>query len=392
MFFRLRILTLVVMGLGMTGCRGPIPRSTRQGMPPFEKGGEGPLVRLDWSQVPSFSDDSAVADLSVAVQKSLGYFRSLPSAQRISLGPDVYTASEMADSLDFFLTLLDPAREDRWEILKRDFNVYASVGSDTDRTVVFSSYYEHSLRASLNKTEKYRFPLYARPPDLEEVSEGKSKKMVRRGGGQRPYFTRQQIDGDLALQGQGLEIAWADDPVEIFFLQVQGSGWLLLPNGERLRVRYAGNNGHPYQSVGGSMIQRGIIPKEKFSRKAMVNYLASHPRERQSILNVNPRYIFFKIDRGPTSPWAYGSLGVPLTPGRSVALDPALFPPGALAWMETQGRSKVRRFVVNQDEGGAIKGPARVDFFAGSGDEAQKFAIGFWEKGRLYFLAKKKKK
>lgn len=378
--------------LWMLGCLGPVPRSKSPGTLPIEKGGDLPLVRLDSDQVPSLSDDSSVADLSVAVRQSLGYFRSLPSHKRIPLGPDVYTAGEMADSLDYFLTLLEPGQTVRTEIIKRDFNVYASVGADPDRTVVFSSYYEHSLRASLKKTDQYRYPLYGRPSDLEEVAEGGTKKVVRRGtSGAQPYYTRKDIDGKGVLQGQGLEIAWADDPVEIFFLQVQGSGWLLLTNGERLRVRYAGNNGHPYQSVGGSMIQRGIIPKQKFSRKAMVDYLASHPEDRQSILNVNPRYIFFKIDRGSTSPWAYGSLGVPLTPGRSVAMDPAVFPPGALAWMETKGKSKVRRFVVNQDEGGAIKGAARVDYFVGSGEEAEQFAIGFWEKGRLFFLAKKKR-
>ncbi|MBK8575064.1 MAG: MltA domain-containing protein [Elusimicrobia bacterium] len=297
----------------------------------------------------------------------------------------------MAESLESFRELLGSGRADINDVLRREYAVYSSVGSDGQGTVVFSSYYEHSLRASLVKTGSFRFPLYARPPDLEEISVGGERKVTRRGSdGRRPYFTRKEIDSGRVLQGQGLEIAWAEDPVEIFFLQVQGSGWLLLPNGDQVRVRYAANNGHPYHSVGGAMIERGIIPKEKFSRKAMVDYLASHPDERQNILNVNPRYVFFKIDRGPTKDRAFGSLNLPLTPGRSVALDPKVFPPGALAWMETVGKYRVKRFVLNQDEGGAIKGPARMDYFAGSGDEAERYAVGFWEKGRLYFLVKKR--
>jgi membrane-bound lytic murein transglycosylase A len=332
--------------------------------------------------MPDFVDDGDRAGLINAAKQSAAYYRALPSGRKITVGGDTSSAREMAESLDYFGNLMASGRENIKEILSRDFRVYSSVGSDGQGAVVFSSYYEHSLQASLHRTSRYQYPLYGRPADLAEITENGERK--------RPYYTREEIDSGNVLGGKGLEIAWADNPVDIFFLQVQGSGWLLLPNGEKLRVRYAGNNGHPFKSVGGYMIGKGLIPKEKFSRKAMVDYLANHPNDRQKILNANPRYVFFKIDKGPTSPWAYGSLNVPLTPGRSVAMDPALFPPGALAWMESQGKSKVRRFILNQDEGGAIKGPARVDYFAGSGEEAEKFAVGFWEKGRLYFIVKKK--
>lgn len=375
-----------------SACRGPIPRGgERAGSPaPAEQGGA--LVRVNPSQMPDFIDEGDREGLINAAKQSAGYYRSLPPDRKINLGPDTPSAREMAESLDYFLSIVESGRKNIQEILLRDFTVYSSVGSGGQGTVVFSSYYEHSLRASLRHTSRYQYPLYGRPGDLDEITENGERKVFRRGsGGRRPYYTREEIDIGNALNGRGLEIAWAEDPVDIFFLQVQGSGWLLLPNGEKRRVRYAGNNGHPFKSVGGYMIAQGLISKEKFSRKAMVDYLARHPDDRQKILNANPRYVFFKIDNGPTSPWAYGSLNVPLTPGRSVAMDPAVFPPGALAWMETQGKSKVRRFVFNQDEGGAIKGPSRVDYFAGSGEDAEKFAFGFWEKGRLYFLVKKKR-
>lgn len=377
---------LVLTCIFCSACRGPLPRGGgRVGHPPpVERAGA--LVRVNPSQMPDFVDDGDRAGLINAAKQSADYYRALPSDRKIVLGPDTYSAREMAGSLDYFRHLIESGRGNIRDVVQRDFRVYSSVGSDGQGTMVFSSYYEHSLQASLHRTSRFQYPLYGRPADLEEITENGERKVVRRG---RPYYTREEIDSGNVLGGQALEIAWADNPVDIFFLQVQGSGWLLLPNGERLRIRYAGNNGHPFKSVGGYMMSRGILPKEKFSRQAMVDYLASHPDERQTILNANPRYVFFKIDKGPTSPWAYGSLNVPLTPGRSVAMDPAVFPPGALAWMESHGKSKVRRFVLNQDEGGAIKGPARVDYFAGSGEEAEKFAVGFWENGRLYFIVKK---
>lgn len=350
------------------------------------------MVRVDSSPPPSFSDDSLLGPLVEAVRGSLAFYRTLPPERLFYFGPDAIAVSELAESLEYFLKLVESGKPGWAEAIRRDFQLYASVGSDRDGTVVYSAYYEHEVSVSLSRTGRFRFPLYGRPGDLEEIlgPHGERQGIRRAGSGGRPYFTRKEIDSGGALSGRGLEIAWADDPVSVFFLQVQGSGWLRLANGERLRVRYAGHNGHPYRSVGGYMIESGILPREKFSRKAMVDYLSHHPEERQEILNRNPRYVFFKIDRGPSREQVFGSLNLALTPGRSVAMDPSIFPPGALAWMETDEDPKVGRFVLNQDEGGAIKGPARVDFFVGGGPEAESYAVRFWEKGRLYFLVRKR--
>jgi membrane-bound lytic murein transglycosylase A len=387
----------VGVSLTLAGCLGPLPTSrnipvSSQPEALVVRGDAGALIRLPSTDFPTLYDDGSFPDLSESIQQSVKYYRSLPSGHSFIFGPDVYSAEEMADSLDFFLYVMKGDVSTRTEALKRDFHVYASVGSDGKGTVVYSAYYEHSLKASLEKTERFRYPLYGRPPDMEEERGATGERRVFRkaGVGRTPYYTRAEIDGGQVLAGRGLEIAWADDPVEILFLQVQGSGWLLLPDGSRLRVRYAGNNGHPYTSVGGYMIEQGIVPRKEFSRKSMVAYLASHPDERQGILNKNSRYIFFHIDRGSLKEKAVGSLNLPLTPGRSVATDPKVFPPGALAWMSTSGRNNVQRFVLSQDEGGAIKGPARVDYFVGSGEEAETYAVGLWEKGRLFFLVKKR--
>jgi membrane-bound lytic murein transglycosylase A len=201
-----------------------------------------------------------------------------------------------------------------------------------------------------------------------------------------PYPTRSDIDSGNELRGQGLELAWAKDPAEVLDLQIEGSGWLDLGNGELRRIRFDGTNGRKYRSVGQYLITTGKIPAKAFTRQAFLQYLASHPKERQSLLNINERYIFFRTDTSTASADAYGNLEVPLTPGRSIATDPKLFPKGALAWIDT---GAMKRFMVNQDEGGAIQGPGRVDIFAGQGEQAKAFATHMWNKGKLYFLVRK---
>lgn len=347
------------------------------------------LVPLDATAGPSWTDDFSTDSLVRALSASVGYYRAQPAERMFRFGSDLYSAAALADGYERVVRALSRSGPEGIRLLQQDFRVYQSPGTDPARTVVFSSYYEHELAASLTRTGRFRYPLYARPADLVETVGPEGVKTARRktGSGFTAYYTRAEIDSKGALRGRGLEIAWADDPVEIFFLQVQGSGWLRLANGRRLRVRYAGNNGQPYRSVGGHLIETGLIPREKFSRRTMVDYLKQNADRRQSLLNVNPRYVFFQIDQSANREKVFGSLNVPLTGGRSVATDFSLFPPGALGWMVTEGKNPLARFIVNQDEGGAIKGAGRLDFFAGGGPDAEQFAVAFWRKGRLYFLA-----
>ena len=290
--------------------------------------------------------------------------------------------------------------------------VYQSVGVDLDRTVVFSSYYEPTIPARAARDDRYKFPLYARPGDLVDADlslfdssyQGVRISGHREGRALVPYPARADIDGRKILQHQGLEIAWAKDPLDVLDLQTEGSGWLDFGKGNLTRVRYDGDNGRPYKSVGQYLIATGRIPAKKFNRKTFRSYLAHHPKKRQDLLNVNHRYVFFRIDASTAAPHAYGNIDVPLTPGRSIATDPKIFPKGALAWIEVTEResgragsltpslprSTIRRFVLNQDEGGAIQGPGRVDIFAGHGDDAKRMATHLWHKGKLYFLVKPK--
>ena len=265
------------------------------------------------------------------------------------------------------------------------------------------------ISVRLTPDKKYRFPLYARPPDLVDVDlsafDGayQGMRVSGRREGQKivPYPTRADIDSRMILHAKGLEIAWSKDPLDILDLQIEGSGWLDFGKGKIHRVRYDGDNGRKYKSVGQYLISSGRIPAKQFSRQAFLKYLATHEEERQELLNVNERYIFFRMDVSSAGAYAYGNIDVPLTSGRSIATDPKLFPKGILTWIDTtqalvtshdrvKGSKALKRFMLNQDEGGAIQGPGRVDIFAGHGNKAKLFATHVWNKGKLYFLVKKK--
>ncbi len=317
----------------------------------------------------------------------------------------------MAESVDYLKNLLESTsdRKEWLKVLSSSFTVYQSIGADPQKTVIFSSYYEPLIPVQQTRTEKYRFPLYGRPPDLMDVDLSRFDAVYhgahisgrREGRSLVPYSTRADIDEKKVLERSGLEIAWAKDPLDVLDLQIEGSGWLDFGKGVVKRVRYDGDNGWKYKSVGQYLISTGRIPAKKFNRKLFRRYLSSHPTERQALLNVNDRYIFFRIDTSTAAPFAYGNIDVPLTAGRSIATDPKVFPKGALAWIDTErsvvdkkdrvkGQRPLKRFMLNQDEGGAIQGPGRVDFFAGHGEDAKSLATHLWYKGKLYFLVKRK--
>jgi membrane-bound lytic murein transglycosylase A len=271
----------------------------------------------------------------------------------------------------------------------------------SNHEVLFTGYYEPIIQGSLTPDELYRFPVYGVPTDMLSVDLEKFRSQYRgirlvgriQGNQVVPYFSREEIDTAAALAGKGYELAWVADPVGLFFLQIQGSGRIRLVNGDSFGVGYAASNGRPYRSIGGVLIERGVIPPEEMSMQAIRRYLLDHPEETAAILNTNPSYVFFrKQDDGPV-----GSLSVPVTPGRSIATDPSLFPRGALGFIECQkpilakdgvitGWQPFARYVLNQDTGGAIRGPARADLFWGSGPLNQTAAGHLRHYGTLFFL------
>lgn len=273
--------------------------------------------------------------------------------------------------------------------MRKRFVFYRSAGRQGG--ALFTGYYEPVLNGRRRREGAFVYPLYRRPDDLVEirlgdfVEDGSGITVYGRvaGGKLAPYYTRREIDGDRVLDHRGLEIAWVDDPVALYFLHVQGSGILRLEDDTLLRVGFAGSNGKPYTSIGRLLATTGALGATPATAPAIQAFLRAHPESREEILARNERYVFFReaVD-GPT-----GRLGVKLTPGRSIAVDASLYPLGALAYIATAGPPPIRRLVLAQDTGAAIAGPGRVDVFFGSGEAAGLKAGSMSARGELFFLA-----
>jgi membrane-bound lytic murein transglycosylase A len=336
------------------------------------------LEQEDPEFVPFFADDLDRSSLKAAVLQSVAALRQRDESQILAFGDQRISVAVVRESLEAFAYMLD-TEPDISTALLQNFDIYRVTSP-----VLFTGYHEPVINGSLVPTERYRYPLYRVPNDLPAR------------GSAIPYFTRAEIDGQGALRDKGNEIVWLDDPVERFFLHIQGSGQIRLPRGERMRVGYAGDNGRTYRSIGRYLLDQGVLPRGQASTQGIRRYLAEHPEQRDDILFHNPRYIFFKpLSTGPSGP--VGSLGVPLTPGRSLAADPSIYPLGGLAFIHTKrpvwtDQNQVRwkeffRFVVLQDTGAAIRGPARADLFWGSAAESEAGAMA--QRGEMYLLVKK---
>ena len=258
----------------------------------------------------------------------------------------------------------------------------AAAGGET--LGLITGYHEPLLTGSLVRESPGQAALYRPPPDLR-VDGTQRYRLV--DGKREPYPARATLErGDLL---DGLELVWVDDPVEAFFLQIQGSGRVQLRDGSTLRVGFADHNGQPYRAIGAELIARGALRKEEVDAPAIKAWLKAHPEQAPEILASNPRYIFFRELPTPADAGPPGSLGVPLTPMRSVATDPAFVPPGSLLYVETRYPDDGRllaRAVLSQDRGAAILGGVRADIFFGAGAEAERLAGLMKEPGRIWWL------
>jgi membrane-bound lytic murein transglycosylase A len=258
-----------------------------------------------------------------------------------------------------------------------------------------TGYYEPLLRGSRTPSAKYRFPILAAPEDLLVVDlsslypELKNLRLRGRLQGNKvvPYFSRAEIDAGSAPV-RGKELFWVDDVVELFFLQVQGSGRVQLENGDSVRVGYADQNGHPYRSIGKWLIDKGELTLDKASMQGIKDWGRQNPERLAEMLNANPSYVFFReLPNHLAGP--LGALGVPITAERSIAIDPRGMPLGAPVWLATtrpNSSETLNRLMMAQDTGGAIRGNVRADFFWGFGDEAGKKAGAMKQKGRMWVL------
>lgn len=364
------------------------------------------LQRLPVSQYPMFGDHRAYQGLAQSIQHSLTYLERLPPKRMVRFGPDQYPVSHLIRSLVFFKDLVaTPISETTLNALVRANFVIYQTGRGPSQSALFTGYYEPLLQGSLTPSAQYPIPVHAKPTDLMEIdlsrfgSDLKGRRIIGRYNGQTvvPYHTRGQIRQISDFNAVAAPIAWLKDETDLFILQIQGSGKVQLTDGEVLDIQFHGSNGQPYRSVGRMLIDTGAISAGKMSMQAIRAYLKQHPDKAAAIMDHNPRYIFFKKAQGEGP---FGSLGVPITPYRSIAVDHALMPSGALAFLELPmpdvdgqgaitGWAPYKGFALAQDAGSAIKGPGRADLFMGAGAMAEVGAGHLKHDGRLYFLVLK---
>ncbi|WP_095587820.1 murein transglycosylase A [Actibacterium ureilyticum] len=237
---------------------------------------------------------------------------------------------------------------------------------------LFTGYFEPELRGARRRGGPFRFPLYRKPPELQNGTR---------------WFSRAEIETQQILAGRGLEIAWVDDPVEAFFLQIQGSGRVRLNDGTALRVGYSAANGHDYRSIGQELVRRGVYQPHQVSAQVIKNWVRRNPVEGQELLHHNPSFVFFRELRNlPAEKGPLGAMNRSVTAMRSIAVDPLYTPLGAPVWIEKGGRDPLRRLMIAQDTGSAIKGAQRADIFYGTGDKAGREAGRIRDAGRMVVL------
>lgn len=335
---------------------------------------------LSWSKLSGWTEDRHAAAWPALAQSCARLAAREAAWERICAEVELLGSPSDEVARAFFETRFVPHRV---------------VGRRGERHGLVTGYYEPVLTGSLTRSEQFRYPVYRRPPTLLTIDLGglypelRDRPLRGRLQGTRvvPYFSRAEIEnGEAPLAGH--ELLWVDDPVELFFLHVQGSGRVRFPDGQELAVGYADQNGHPYVAIGRRLLERTGLKPEEMTLETIRAWLADHPEAVQELLNSNPSYVFFE-PRAANLPGPLGSLNVPLTAGRSVAVDTRHIALGVPLWLDTRmpdGETPLRRLVFAQDTGGAIKGPLRVDVFFGPGPEAERLAGRMRQSGRIYVL------
>jgi membrane-bound lytic murein transglycosylase A len=343
----------------------------------------GRLVLAAWTDLPGWGRESLRPSLEAFVRSCSVLEKNDPWKAVCAGGQTLLAGAGEREIASFFELNFDPHR-----VLNAD---------DTDTGMV-TGYYEPLLRGSRTKSERYRYPLYAVPSDLLTIDlsslypDLKLRRLRGRIVGNRvvPYYDRGDIERDAAPL-KGSELVWVDDAVDAFFLHIQGSGQVELENGERMRVGYADQNGHPFKSLGRLLIDRREITAERASMQGIKDWARRNPRKVQEFLNANPSYVFFReLPRDLAGP--IGALGVPLTAQRSIAVDQRVIPLGVPVYLATTWPNTadlLNRLMVAQDTGGAINGAVRADFFWGFGDAAGSQAGKMRQSGRMWVLLPK---
>lgn len=360
---------------------GPVgtpPPSTPPGTPPATSFSRL-LQPATWDELPGWAEDDHAAAWTAFLESCRG-MASKPQGTAWKRVCDLARGSDRRTARQFFESHLSP---------------YAVLSAEASPNGLMTGYYEPQLRGSRHPAKGYEQPVRGVPDDLLTIDlsaifpELKDKRVRGRLEGNKvvPYWSRAEITahGDRI---PGRTLLYVDDPVELFFLQVQGSGRVKLPDGSMVRLNYADQNGHPYQSIGKILIERGELKPEEASMQGIQNWARANPKRLNELLNTNPSYVFFReVPNSKDGP--VGALGVPLTPERSIAVDPRSIPLGTPVFLATtrpNSAQPLNRLVLAQDTGGAIKGAVRADYFWGAGKDAGEQAGRMKQGGRLWLL------
>ena len=298
---------------------------------------------------------------------------------------DGWAADDHGAALSVFLNTCGDLRDPDWQALCAVARTYEQDAAraffelffrpvlvEDGKDALFTGYFEPELDGSRARSDKYRYPIYKMPPEARESGQ---------------WLSRRELLTTDVMKNRGLEIAWVDDPVELFFLQIQGSGRVRLPDGSALRVGYGGANGHPYRSIGVELVRRGALGAHEVSAQRIRSWVRKNPEAGTELLFHNPSYVFFReVSRVAPERGPLGAMNRSVTTMRSIAVDPAYTPLGSPVWVEKDGKDPIRRLMIAQDTGSAIKGAQRADIFFGTGDDAGQAAGRLKDPGRMVVL------
>ena len=340
----------------------------------------GLLKKSDWSAIESSFESDNVLLTWTAWLRSCSVLKQKDAWKKVC---------------DFADDIKEPSDENIKNYFKKYFNLYSATNLDGSDTGTITGYYQPILKGSKVKTSHYKVPLYTTPKDLitvdlsEVYPELKSKRLRGKLAGNKliPYLSRAEIDGQGSPLA-GNEIVWVEDPVEAFFLEIQGSGIIQFDNGEAMQIGYADQNGYPFKAIGSTLVQKKEITMAEASMEGIKNWARKNITKLRDFLNMNASYVFFR--KLPNDlPGPIGALGVSIEAERSVAIDPKFIPLGAPIFLSTtqpNASEPLERLMVAQDTGGAIRGGVRADFYWGSGDEAGRKAGSMKQQGKIWTL------
>ncbi|GAB5387872.1 MAG: murein transglycosylase A [Alphaproteobacteria bacterium] len=356
------------------------------------------LSKASFADLPNWSGDSVAAALPALHQSCITMMR-VPKVRPV--GPDGIggTHADWFPACEDLVRLIEEQNGDITDQTARDFfeqhfNLWQVSDTGGDTSGLFTGYYEPLIRASRTRGGDYQTPVHARPDDMVSVTlshflpglEGKQVTGKVVDGRLVKYDDRATI-ARKGLEGRAEAIVWADSAIDVFFLEIQGSGRALLDTGETIRLGYAAQNGHRYHAIGKTLLDRGEATRDEMSMPFIRNWLETHPKQAQALMNRNPSYVFFEEQDGPGP---LGAQGVPLTAGRSLAVDRFRMPYGAPVFLDAshpvEGQPPLQRLMIAQDTGGAIRGAVRGDVFWGFGPEAEQAAGLMKSRGRYWLM------